>query len=97
MSVIDVLKYHYAVVSSIPNSFPARSNRLSKNEDLDINLAARQHTEYVEILRKLGIDVLELPADDRHDKCVFVADIAVVINGTALICRPEDSRLGEVS
>jgi len=91
---IDVLRYHYAVVCRIPDSFA--STTAKDGTQLDLGLAVRQHNEYIEILRKLGIDVLELPADERHPECPFVADTAVVINGTALICKPSARRLGEV-
>ncbi|XP_023930485.1 N(G),N(G)-dimethylarginine dimethylaminohydrolase 1-like [Lingula anatina] len=95
----DVFRYHYAIVSRIPNSF--KDSSLKQKEPakpIDLEKARQQHEEYVETLRKLGIDVLELPLDERHPDCVFVEDTAVVINGTALICRPgAPSRLGEVA
>lgn len=91
MSVLDVYNYQYALVGRVPTSFATRSDT-----PIDLNLVNRQHNEVIEVLRKLGIDVLELPPDERHDEGVFVGDIAVVINGTALICKPADKRLGEV-
>lgn len=48
-------------------------------------------------LRDAGLDVLELPADEATPRCVYVGDIAVVCNGTALLCRPRSHvRRGEV-
>lgn len=96
MSHVDVHKFHYAVVSKIPESFARNAHIVNKNIPIDLNLATRQHDEYVDVLRRLGIDILELPPDERHPECVFVADVAVVINGTALICKPSDRRIGEV-
>ena len=43
---------------------------------------------YVAALREIGLDVIELPADEKHPDCVFVEDVAVVCNGTALLTRP---------
>ena len=47
--------------------------------------------------RKLGLDVIELPADESLPESVFVEDTAVVCDGIALICRPGlPGRLKEV-
>jgi dimethylargininase len=56
----------------------------------------------VEALRRLSVDVIELPCDEKHPDGLFVDDIAVVINGTALICNPptidgKPSRQGELA
>lgn len=49
-------------------------------------------------LREIGLDVIELPADENHPDCMFVEDIAVVCNGTALLTRPgHPSREKEVA
>jgi len=56
----------------------------------------------VEVLRgELGLDVVELPSDEKQPDGVYVADIAVVIGSVALICNPprfnnRPSRHGEV-
>ncbi|XP_077867082.1 N(G),N(G)-dimethylarginine dimethylaminohydrolase 1-like [Saccoglossus kowalevskii] len=45
----------------------------------------------------LGLDVIELPADEALPDCVFVEDTAVIHNGVALITRPgHPSRRKEV-
>ncbi|XP_074655568.1 N(G),N(G)-dimethylarginine dimethylaminohydrolase 1-like [Tubulanus polymorphus] len=85
-------KYNFAIVSRIPNSY--------KDLHPEVNLEkARENLEqYVEVLRQLGIDVLELPADECHPECVNVDDTAVVINHTALMCNPVvHQRQGEVN
>lgn len=57
----------------------------------------RQHEMYVQCLRDAGLDVIELPADEKQPDCVFVEDTAVVCNGAALLCRPGvQSRRDEV-
>ena len=44
-------------------------------------------TEFVGCLRKIGLDVIELPADEAFPDCPFIEDIAIILNGTAFICR----------
>jgi dimethylargininase len=49
------------------------------------------------LFRKLGLDVIELQADESLPEGVFVEDTAVICDGIALICRPSLSgRLKEV-
>ena len=58
----------------------------------------RQHEMYVQSLREAGLDVIELPADEKQPDCAFVEDTAIVCNGTALLCRPyHESRRQEVA
>ncbi|KAL1502289.1 hypothetical protein ABEB36_007455 [Hypothenemus hampei] len=75
-------RYTHAVVSRIPNSVK------TKDEDIDLNAAKKEHENYVRLLRELGLDVIELPPDEALPDCVFVEDCAVVCNGAALITRP---------
>jgi len=42
----------------------------------------------IDLFRKLGLDVIELPADESLPEGVFVEDTAVICDGIALICRP---------
>ncbi|CAF2382906.1 unnamed protein product [Rotaria sp. Silwood2] len=66
-------------------------------EVINIEKARRQHQEYIATLRKLGLDVIELQADESLPEGVFVEDTAVVCDGIALICRPGiHGRLKEV-
>ncbi|RWS10333.1 N(G):N(G)-dimethylarginine dimethylaminohydrolase 1-like protein [Dinothrombium tinctorium] len=87
-------RYTHAIVSRIPNSFV---NALNSSEVIDINEAKSEHLEYTKLLRSLGLDVIELPADESLPDSPFVEDTAVVCNGIALICRPgHHSRAKEV-
>ena len=55
-----------------------------------------QHRSYVDALRSLGVDVTELPHDNRFPDCCFVEDQAVVCDDLALITRSGlASRRGE--
>lgn len=90
---MTAFKYNFAVVSRIPNSF-----RDLKGGNVNLDGCRREHEEFVEVLRQLGIDVLELEAEERSSECVCVDDTAVIINGTALMCNPYGlHRQGEVN
>ena len=85
-------RYSYAVLSKIPDSC------FRHKPEVDVMAARKEHENFVEILRELGLDVLELEAEERHPDCCKVDDTAVIINGTALLCNPFGShRQGEVS
>ena len=96
-------KFNYALVSRIATSFQDEStfDKLVDSE-IDIDKARAEHEALVDALRHMDLDVIELPCDEKHPDGVFVDDIAVVINGTALICNPKTvankcSRQGEVN
>ena len=58
--------------------------------------AVKQHDKYVATLRELGLEVLDLEADERYPDSCFVEDPAVVMEGCAVITNPaRDSRNGE--
>ncbi|WIA40585.1 hypothetical protein OEZ86_013926 [Tetradesmus obliquus] len=58
--------------------------------------AEEQHQAYVQLLRTLLQDVVEVPADDAHPDCVFIEDTAVVVGKTAIIANiGATSRQGE--
>ena len=62
----------------------------------DYETAAAQHDKYVETLENLGLEVLNLEADERYPDSCFVEDPAVVMERCAIITNPAtDSRNGE--
>ncbi|XP_014822719.1 PREDICTED: N(G),N(G)-dimethylarginine dimethylaminohydrolase 1 [Poecilia mexicana] len=80
--------YTHAVVRGIPASLAKEALRTSQAE-VDLTRARTEHEAYVEVLRtRLGLGVVELPADESLPDCVFVEDAAVVCGETALITRP---------
>lgn len=80
--------YTHAVVRGVPASLAKAALRMSE-ADVDLVKAQREHEAYVDVLRtKLGLEVVELPADESLPDCVFVEDAAVVCGDTALITRP---------
>ena len=63
---------------------------------IDLNLARAQHCDYVDALKNLGCEVMELPAEPDLADSVFVEDTAVVLPEVAVITRPgADSRKPE--
>lgn len=90
-------RYTHAVVRGIPASLAKGALRMTQAE-VDLDGARKDHRAYVDILRtQLGLEVVELPADESFPDCVFVEDAAVVCGDTALITRPgAESRRGEV-
>jgi len=63
---------------------------------IDLNIARKQHHEYVNALRQIGCDVLELLSEADLPDSVFVEDAAFILPHTAVITRPgADSRKPE--
>ncbi|XP_029489086.1 N(G),N(G)-dimethylarginine dimethylaminohydrolase 1 [Oncorhynchus nerka] len=84
----DFGNFTHAVVRAIPSSLAKEALRMNVS-DVDLEKAQREHEVYVGVLKqKLGLDVIELPADESLPDCVFVEDAAVVCGDTALITRP---------
>lgn len=78
-------RYSHAIVTRVPNSFV---NAIGASEYVNIAEARAEHAEYTRLLRNLGVDVIELPADENFPDSVYVEDTAVVCAGNALICKP---------
>jgi len=102
MAVVDCFKYNFALVSRIASSFAENSSfDVRVGQKVNIERARKEHEDLVETLRRIGLDVIELPSDEKHPDGLFVDDVAVVIHGTALMCNPptfkdRPSRQGEV-
>jgi dimethylargininase len=63
---------------------------------IDLDVAQAQHHEYVQALKALGCDVIELPAESDLPDSVFVEDTAFILPEVAVITRPgADSRKPE--
>ena len=63
---------------------------------ININIAHAQHEEYVQALKDMGCEVVELPAEPDLPDSVFVEDTAFILPQAAVITRPgADSRRPE--
>src|SRR5204863_7550039 len=63
----------------------------------DLQLALKQHSNYITALKSCGLEVIELDADENFPDSCFVEDVAVITDEIALITNPGvESRRGEV-
>lgn len=68
-----------------------------RTRGIEIDVAKKEHEEYVKVLRELELDVIELPQDEELPESVFVEDAAIICNQIALITKPGNpTRLKEV-
>ena len=98
--------FTHAIVTRVPNSIKEATvpNRnilatfqAGKLEAIDAVKAKEFHNEYILTLRKLGVDVIELPPDETLPDSTFIDCLAVICNGLALLGRPHlTSRKKEV-
>ncbi|XP_073499657.1 N(G),N(G)-dimethylarginine dimethylaminohydrolase 1 isoform X3 [Phyllobates terribilis] len=88
----------HVITRAIPDSLCLEALRTDGDSTVDLTKARHHHELYIGVLRnQLGLNVVELPADESLPDCPFVEDTAVVCGGTALITRPgEPSRRKEV-
>ena len=64
---------------------------------IDVQRALVQHDDYLEVLRSLDVQVIELARLPGHPDAVFVEDTALVLPEVAVLLRPgAPSRHGEV-
>ena len=69
-----------------------------RRECVDYDKARGQHEAYCHLLRRLGVEVLNLEACDALPDCCFVADTAVMLDELAVIASMgAPSRRGEIS
>ncbi|MCK4848645.1 MAG: hypothetical protein KAT16_06455 [Candidatus Heimdallarchaeota archaeon] len=81
-----------ALVREPGKSFSQCISSHPSHKNISTKLAVSQHRKYVETLRDLGLDVIELPPADSFPDSCFVEDTAVIHNGRAII-----SHMGAVS
>ena len=85
----------YAIVRPVPESY-GRCVRTSK-EEIDVALARKQHVEYCGTLKKLGLKLITVSADNTLPDSCFVEDTAIVLGEKAVICNMKlKSRVKEV-
>lgn len=65
---------------------------------IDVGRARDQHAAYCASLASLGCTVISLPSDETLPDCVFVEDVALVVDELAVMTRPgAASRRAEVA
>ncbi|CAD5122974.1 DgyrCDS11364 [Dimorphilus gyrociliatus] len=87
---LNCFKADYALITRIATNIDSSSSYpyVQQNSKIDVPRAREEQEEFIDVLRRIAIDVIELPCDERHPDGLFIGDCAVVINGTALICNP---------
>ncbi|XP_077132433.1 N(G),N(G)-dimethylarginine dimethylaminohydrolase 1 isoform X2 [Ranitomeya variabilis] len=82
-------KCTHAIVRGIPDSFSQQALRMTQSGEVDTARARRELELYTRVLKdKLGLQVVQLEAENTMPDAPFVEDIAVVLNETALVTRP---------
>jgi dimethylargininase len=77
------------VVTREPSPRLAEAERTYREpEPVDVELARRQHRDFEEALRGLGMRVVEAPAAPASPDGAFVEDVAVVLEEVAVLARP---------
>jgi dimethylargininase len=86
-----------ALLRGVPETLARCELTHRQRGPIDLARALAQHAAYGELLRSLGLDVVELPADPAFPDCCFVEDVAVVLDEVALVTMPgAASRRGEL-
>ncbi|MGH4124040.1 MAG: dimethylarginine dimethylaminohydrolase family protein [Clostridium sp.] len=63
----------------------------------NFKLAVQQHEAYIETLKKCGVEVTVLEADESYPDSCFIEDVALLTKSCAIITRPGAiSRRGEI-
>jgi dimethylargininase len=87
-----------AVVRPPGDSFAGAVSQHPDSHTIDPARARTQHDAYRAILEGLGLEVIALPPDEEFPDSCFTQDLAIVLDGRALLCRPgAPSRQGEPS
>lgn len=87
-----------ALMRGVPPTLADCELTFQLREPIDLALAVSQHARYGELLRSLGLEVVELPADPALPDCCFVEDVAVVLDEVALLTMPgAASRRSEIA
>ena len=77
-----------AVMRGVPPTLADCELTFHERQPIDIGLAVAQHVAYGDLLRSLGLGIVELPADPGLPDCCFVEDMAVVLDEVALLTMP---------
>ncbi|XP_055955917.1 N(G),N(G)-dimethylarginine dimethylaminohydrolase 1-like [Patella vulgata] len=84
---MSYFNYNYALMRKMPKSFEKEAIRMDETQEVDFVKARQQLDNYKDALTKLGLQVIDLDADEEYPDCIFVEDPAIVIGKKALITR----------
>lgn len=67
-----------------------------KDENIDVDIAMKQHKEFEKLLREHGVEVITLPAAERFPEQVFTRDIGFTVGDEVFVAEmASDIRKGE--
>lgn len=90
------MEFRRAIVREPGDSYRGCISSHPMRWSIDVQLARRQHSEYRKALQELGLEIIELPRDDKRADSCFVEDCVVVHGSKAFVCRAaKESRRGE--
>jgi dimethylargininase len=81
-------RFTHALVRSVGSSLAKCQLAHLERQPLDLALAMRQHSAYVEALRSAGLEAAFLSDAPEMPDAVFVEDTAVLLDELAVLCRP---------
>ena len=85
-----------ALVRGIADTFLDAASVYFGDGPTNLEEAKSQHAQYVASLRKFGVEITEIPADNDYPDCCFVEDQVVVANNKGLLTvSGRDLRRGE--
>lgn len=77
-----------AVVRPPGDAFARAVSQHPQSHTIDPERAGAQHAAYRGTLQNLGLEVIALPPDEELPDSCFTQDLAIVLDGRALLCRP---------
>ncbi len=86
------------IVRPPPKSFAnaLTTSQFTNGEKPNYELAIKQHKEYVETFKKLGLNVIILESEEEYPDCCFVEDQALIVDNNVFFPIPgAPSRRGE--
>ena len=94
--ILDATVFTKAIVRAPAANFSGGLTSVDLGKP-DHELTLRQHDAYCDALEACGLELIRLPADEKHPDSTFVEDPAIVTPRGAVITRPgAESRLGEI-
>jgi len=86
----QLLHYADVIVRNVPASFDKAIT--GENKMIDVTVAAQQHKDYVDAMKKSGAIVHFLPDQNELPDSVFVEDIAVIVGKRAVVTNPKPKK-----
>jgi len=96
IQVPKCFEYEYALIcNGLPSSI-VNGLSLEDHDPVDLDLAKKQHSEYLKYLKESGLKLIEIEPQEQYPDCVFVEDTAIALGNKIFISNPgADSRRGE--